>query len=173
MGVRPEDCRSIFSQGNSKLRRFLSITKEGHVLRLADEPPQPTISVRISDLIVLQEDCEKFQAAWELGHCTDKPNMAVDLICSNDYRHVIIDGLEFHLGDMQARVIQLLHDAARSRNPWIHIKTLVYECQSNAGRMRDIFKHQPHWRKLMASNGRGYYRLNVPLEQFQDKTAAA
>jgi hypothetical protein len=29
--------------------------------------------------------------------------------------------------------------------------------------MADLFKSQRHWRELIASDGRGHYRLNIPL----------
>lgn len=72
---------------------------------------------------------------------------------------------------MQARIIEQLHDAARSRQPWIHGKTLIYESGSQALRVRDIFKHQRKWRELIKSDDRGYYRLNIPSNELQNNPA--
>ncbi|MDX2094414.1 MAG: hypothetical protein SFW64_00500 [Alphaproteobacteria bacterium] len=47
IAIRPEDFRAISSVGRAKLRVFRSVSHEGHILRLAYEPPQPAILVRI------------------------------------------------------------------------------------------------------------------------------
>lgn len=176
IGVRPEDFRHVCSTGRAKLRIFRSIENEGYMLRLAYEPPQPSIMVRIHDLVVLQEDREIFEQTYNIGQggsimLPDRVATESGFRFSNDYRHVTLDGNEYHLGDVQARVVEQLHDAARSRQPWVHGKTLIYESGSRAPRVRDIFKHKREWRQLIHSNDRGYYRLNVPLEQFQENPA--
>ena len=173
LGVRPEDFRHICSTGRAKLRIFRSVKREGNILRLAYEPPQPALMVRIYDLVVLKEERVKFEQDYNITvgkmlHLPEKPGFDGTFNYSNDYRHVILEGEEYHLGDVQARVIEQLHDAARSRQPWVHGKTLIYESGSHAMRMRDIFKHKLNWRKLILSNDRGYYRLNIPLNEFQD-----
>ena len=175
-GVRPQDFRRICSTGRAKLREFRSINQEGHIYRLAYEPPQPAIMVRISDLVVLQEDRKRFEETYSVGQGNTllfppKPGVEGSFHFSNDYRHVTLDGKEFHLGDVQARVVEQLHDAARSRQPWVHGKTLIYESGSRAIRVRDIFKHKRDWRSLISSNDRGYYRLNVPLQEAENDPA--
>lgn len=172
VGVRPEDCRNIFSIGSAKLRVFHSVTPEGYILRLAYEPPQPEIAVRINDLVVLQHDREQFEetynmSAVEAPKC--KENEQSIFHVTEDYRHVMLEGEEYHLGDVQARVVRHLHDAAQSRNPWMHGKTLIHESGSQALRVRDIFKNKPNWRKLVLSDDRGYYRLNLPAYDFQNQ----
>jgi hypothetical protein len=78
-----------------------------------------------------------------------------------------LDNEEYHLGDVQARVIEQLHDASQSHQPWVHGKTLIYESGSEAARLRDLFKNKRTWNGLIISNERDCYRLNVPLEEFQ------
>jgi hypothetical protein len=175
IAVRPEDFRRICRTGRAKLREFFSLREENCIVRLAYEPPQPAVMVRISDLVVLQADRVQFEQAYNLGLQSDallipaKHSAEAQFKCSNDYRHVNLNGNEYHLGDVQARVVEQLHDAARSRQPWVHGKTLIYESGSRALRMRDIFKHKQDWRRLIVSNDRGYYRLNLPLEEFHDQ----
>lgn len=176
MGVRPEDFHRICSTGRAKLRIFRSIEEENHILRLAYEPPQPSISVKIYDLFVLKEDRQKFEQSYNISSQNTlafpmKPGVDGDFHFSNDYRHVTLRGKEFHLGDVQARVVEQLHDATRSRQPWVHGKTLIYESGSRAVRVRDIFKHKRDWRSLICSNDRGYYRLNMPLEESENDPA--
>jgi hypothetical protein len=172
VGIRPEDSRIIFNKGRAKLRMFNSVTDERH-LRLAYEPPQPSISVRISDLIVLQKHREEFETAYEV---TAKPKSCKPSNIfqpSPDYRYIRMNGEEFHLGDVQARVIEQLHDASQSHQPWVHGKTLIYESGSQAIRLRDLFKNRRTWRGLIISNERGYYRLNAPAEQTALKSSEA
>ena len=72
---------------------------------------------------------------------------------------------DYHFGDVQAKILEMLHDASRSRNPWVHGKTLIYESGSQAIRLRDIFKHKHDWRNIIISNDRGYYRLNINSDE--------
>jgi hypothetical protein len=141
------------------------------VLRLAYEPPQPSVSVRIHDLVILREDRIAFEKKYQLTSESPPPEETPQpfghFYHSDDYRYVSLDDKDFHLGDVQARVIEQLHDAAHSRTPWVHGKTLLYESGSNAVRLRDLFRNKRTWRGLIISNERGYYRLNVPLEKFQ------
>lgn len=177
IGVRPQDFHRICSRGRAKLRIFRSAKQEDHILRLAYEPPQPGITVRIHDLVVLQEDRLRFEKSYDLPqdgntlHFPCKPGVEGGFRYSNDYRHITLNGQEFRLGDVQARVVEQLHDAARSRHPWVHGKTLVYESGSQAGRFRDVFKHKRGWRDLIISDDRGYYRLNIPSNELQNNPA--
>ncbi len=166
VGVRPEDFHRICSTGCAKLRIFRSVKHENDILRLAYEPPQPAIAVRIHDLVVLREDRKAFEQNYHISEqVSTKQNEKIEkkeFSASGDYRHIVISGQEFHLGDVQARVVEQLHDATRSRTQWVHGKTLLYAANSRAVRMRDVFKSKHEWQKIIVSNGRGYYRLNVP-----------
>jgi hypothetical protein len=179
VGVRPEDFHRIYNTGCAKLRIFRAIKQEGHILRMAYEPPQPAIAVRIHDLVVLEQDRIAFEQAYEITH---KPVTAKSVehaakqlfSASADYHHIVLNGEEYHLGDIQARVVEQLHDAARSRTQWVHGKTLLFGANSRAIRMRDVFKSKNEWQKIIVSNGRGYYRLNLPeiaLEPAASKAA--
>lgn len=169
VGVRPEDCRRICSTGCANLRIFNSVCAADNIIRLAYEPPQPDVSVRISDLIILKEDQQKFEQNYDIPETNVvdlHPERPPDgFIATNDYRYVKLGDQEFHLGDIQARIVQMLHDASQSHKPWVHGKTLLHESASNAIRIRDIFKSKKNWRDLILSNDRGYYRLNIPIEQ--------
>ncbi len=173
VGIRREDFYNICSKGSARLRSFRSITEDEHILRLAFEPPQPSIAVGIHDLVVLREDRIKFEKAYNFT----KSNVAVitktGFTASNDYRHIVLDGEEYHLGDVQASIVQQLHDAASSRNHWVHGKTLLDAANSHAIRLRDVFKSKNEWQKIIVSNKRGYYRLNLPETMVQLLVAQA
>ncbi|MDX2073802.1 MAG: hypothetical protein SFX19_05485 [Alphaproteobacteria bacterium] len=169
VGVRPQDFHRICSCGSLKLRIFRSVTQEGHVLRMADEPPQPSISVRLSDLVILQKDRAEFEAIYEI-----KPDNVLDFVAapttpefsaSRDYRHVVFNGKKYQLGDVQAQIIEQLHDATFTDNPWIHGKTLIHVAGSRAVRLRDLFKNKSKWNDLIVSDARGHYRLGINREE--------
>jgi hypothetical protein len=165
VGVRPEDFHRICNTGCAKLRIFRSVKEESHILRMAYEPPQPAISVRINDLVVLQDELCPIQIEQNAAMIPAQKEFSA----SADYHHISIHGEEFHLGDVQARIIEQLHDALESRTQWVHGKTLIYGANSKALRLRDVFKSKRDWNKIIASNGRGYYRLNVKSEKTEKK----
>jgi len=177
IGVRPQDFHRISSTGCAKLRIFRSLKEEDRILRMAYEPPQPAISVRIHDLVVLQEDRLKFETTYEI--CKNKiaaypeecPTQK-EFSASGDYRHITLNGEVFHLGDVQARIVEQLHDALRSRTQWVHGKKLLDNADSQAMRLRDVFKGKKDWEKIIESNRRGYYRLNIENENVIDKKKA-
>jgi hypothetical protein len=170
LGVRQEDFYRLTSTGRAKLRIFRSIKVEGNIIRMAYEPPQPALMVCIHDLVVLEKDRIAFEALYGLslkapGSC--KTNCTLHshsgFTASDDYHHITINGDEYHLGDVQASIVHQLHDAAETPNQWVHGKTLLDGANSRAIRLRDVFKSKSDWDKLIISNRRGYYRLNVPL----------
>lgn len=171
VGVRPEDCRRICSTGCARLRIFNSVRQDDQIIRLAYEPPQPAISVRIDDLIVLKDDQERFEQSYDISEIKDielsseKPPDG--FIAAEDFRYIKLGEKEFHLGDIQARIVQMLYDASQSHKPWVHGKTLLFESASNAVRIRDLFKSKKNWRDLIISDDRGYYRLNIPMEKLE------
>lgn len=174
VGVRPEDFHRISSTGCAKLRTFRSIKKEGHILRMAYEPPQPALSVRIHDLVVLREDRLAFEETYDVKATPNalyEKTVKQEFSASPDYHTISINGEEFHLGDIQARVVEQLHDAFQSRTQWVHGKTLIHGAGSGAIRMRDIFKSKRDWNKIISSNGRGCYRLNISSKELENKPA--
>lgn len=175
VGVRPEDCRLICNYGRADLRIFNSGCDDEYIIRMAYEPPQPDIQVRLHNLIVLKKDCERFERIYEVKPSNiskiHPEKHEPEFVYSEDYRYVKLHGVEYHLGDVQARVVAHLHDASQSYQPWIHGKTLIHESCSGAVRFRDIFKSKENWRELILSDGRGRYRLNVSLEQLNEPPA--
>ncbi|WP_422927457.1 hypothetical protein [Singulisphaera sp. PoT] len=165
VGVRPRDFRTISSVGSARLRSFDSVTRRGTVLRLPDEPRQPALLVRIEDLMVLAQDRAEFEREYRLRPydvegCAAGP--LAEFLASDDYRHIRINGEEHHFGDVQAHVIKILHAASLGRSPWVHGKTLLDGAGSHAARLRDVFKSKRDWRRVILSDKRGSYRLNVP-----------
>jgi hypothetical protein len=63
------------------------------------------------------------------------------------------------LGTIEAKIIALLHDAAREGTPCQCGKDILTKAGSRCLRMQDVFKSQPGWRELIESDGRRAYRL--------------
>ncbi len=122
--------------------------------------PQGGIEVRLDDLVIRREERDRF--AREQRPATPLRNGEFFTVIG-DYKEVIIGGRSFHLGPCQAEVVRLLHAAAKTEEPWRHGKAVLMAAGSSSTRMADLFKSQRHWRELIASDGRGHYRLAIPL----------
>ena len=80
----------------------------------------------------------------------------------SDYRHVRINGAEFSLTRTQAKVVKLLHEG-HLREPWQFGQKILGEAGAGSMRMVHVFRShkEPHWSRLIESDRRGYYRLNI------------
>jgi hypothetical protein len=79
------------------------------------------------------------------------------------YAHVTIRGIEFSLNPTQAGIVRVLHMAALEGHRWVHIEELRQKVAFNYSKLWGAFRYikEPSWRELIASDGRGHYRLNV------------
>lgn len=77
------------------------------------------------------------------------------------YEHVWLDGREFLLTALQASVVERLHQAARTGQPWIHVNDLRDAIGFSTAKISGLFRRMPDWRVLILSDGRGHYRLNI------------
>ena len=82
------------------------------------------------------------------------------------------DGRTFRLPTDQRRFSGLLdlrpQDAYRLFRDQMAVINAFDEAGSSCTRMADLFKSQRHWRELIASDGRGHYRLAIPCAQAID-----
>lgn len=139
----------------------------GKHLRVVDggEP----LHVMLGDLLVRRDErnrLEKLRGFKGAGLCLDRPGFSASM----DFRNVCCAGTHFHLGDVQARVVQELHRTAEAGEPWQSGKRLLTHARSRSMRMADVFKSQPNWRELIESNRRGHYRLKVHPDQSVGRT---
>lgn len=68
---------------------------------------------------------------------------------------------------MQASVVRQLHEAWSAGQHWMSGKQLLTKAGANTLRMRDLFKTHPGWQTLLLSDGRGHYRINLPIERIR------
>jgi len=164
-GVVSSDLWPIFRAGSGSIARFKPTAPDSFVDLAPDVHP---IRVGIRDLLVTRRERQRFEAAHGLsvGHPIEQPSepetLDRDFLHRNNYAEVVLNGEIFRLGILQASVVRELHQAAQSDSPWRHGKELLTNCNASTMRMVDLFKAKRNWRTLIASDGRGYYRLNIP-----------
>jgi len=161
--VVSSDLWPVFRTGAGRVTRFKPPSAEGYVDLAEDVDPIP---ITLQDLLVTRAERDRFEAVHGLGEVVGEPSVAgtqePTFIHRNDYAEVVLNGEIFRLGALQASVVRQLHSAAQSGNPWRHGKELLASSNAQTLRMVDLFKTKPNWRTLIASDGRGYYRLNLP-----------
>lgn len=178
--VRPEDCQAIFQDHEVLAFSFIPMDAPEEILRITHEPPQPYICLRLPHLLVMREEQQRFEQAYNIrfrkkhrGHSHHRKHKPPQpgLKTYNDYKEVILRGRTYHLGEVQAGIVRQLHEASEGQNPWIHGKTLLAHSSSQAARFQDVFKNKSGWRDLIESDGRGHYRLNLKAKQFHQPPA--
>lgn len=174
VGVLPGEFFAISSMKTVQMREFESLNDNypGRI-RLAYKPPQPDILVSLYDLIILRDDRIAFEKERRIkprkrrkssmkNIPTPEPTQDIDEFFSSDCRQIKFQGMEFNFGEMQSKIISILYEASNTNTPWVNGKTLLKEAGSRTTRLRDLFRNQKDWQKIISSNERGYYRLNVP-----------
>src|SRR6266540_2124068 len=156
LDLRPKDTYRLFRDQTALINAFDA--PEGEYLVVLR--PEDGIEVRLDDLIIRREERDRFER--EQRTALPKQNGHAFKILG-DYKEVIVAGRSFHLGACQAEVVRLLHEAAKTEEPWRYGKAVLAAAGSSCTRMADLFKSQRHWRELIASDGRGHYRLAIPL----------
>lgn len=158
------DAFRVLRDGTAEIHWFHA--EEGHYVCLAE--PGAVIPVHRADLVVRRSERDRVERAHALagGGRSAPAFRQVD-----DYREVHAGGLTFQLGPVQAAVVRLLHAAAERGSPWCIGKVVLADAGSASSRMADVFKSQPHWRRLIASDRRGRYRLILPSRQVSDRAA--
>jgi hypothetical protein len=149
------DVYRIFQEGTTWIRHFGAETaRYCAVLR-----PEDGIRVTCDELVVRRGERDRVEARHGLGGVTraSVPRFAY----VPDFSEVVHGDLTYRLGPIQARVVRLLYEAATAGAPWRHGKRVLAEAGSSCRRMADLFKTQSGWRRLIVSDGRGKYRLNI------------
>lgn len=163
--VVSSDLWPVFRTGAGRITRFKPQSAQGYIDLSEDIDP---IAVTLQDLLVTRSERKRFETAHGLaaGESSGPPSGKSAEDCSflqrNNYAEVVLNGEVFRLGLLQASIVRALHQASRSDNPWRHGKELLASSNAQTMRMVDLFKTKRNWRTLIASDGRGYYRLNIP-----------
>jgi len=151
-----DDVHALFRLGEWRITQFRHADADyGYLIQFDDH-----IDLRLDDLYLRQDE----RARIEQGYGFGPPRTACQTAgggfqATPDYRAVVIAHRAFKLGPIQAKIVELLHRAARDGVPWQSGKDILTRAGSRCLRMQDVFKSQPGWRELIESDGRGAYRL--------------
>ena len=158
--VLAPDLWSVFGRSVHRIARFKPRTPESY-LKVADGCP--AVRVTIPELLVTRVERDRFEVANGLVFDdAPPPSRAIeDFVQRSDYAEVLLHGERFLLGKIQAQIVRQLHEAAMTKSPWRTGKQLFANSDGRSTRLVDLFKAKPNWRSLIASDGRGSYRLNL------------
>lgn len=143
-----QHCQRLFRSGKLTLRSFKG-REVDHYLELPDSSDD--ILVQSDDLLVLDTD----KASFEREYISVNDTPSID----PGFRTIRIEGETYRFGDIQSAILSTLHEAALNGEPWQNGKQLLHSVGSESFTLSNVFKHKPIWRKLIESDGRGFYRL--------------
>lgn len=160
-------CRTLFKTGKVYLREFMC--EESHKKLILPESVN-SIRVCIDDVVILYAERKRFESEhnfMSLSNCRVKivgRAMGAQRLKNYSYfeqgfRKVHHEGIDFRFGAIQASVLEQLYDHALEGDPWQNGKQLLEKAGSQSFTMQNVFKSNPHWRKLIESDERGAYRL--------------
>lgn len=156
-------CRTLYRTGKAYLHDFMS--SEGNKKFFLPETAN-SIPIHLNDLVILNDERKRFEKEHKfisLSSCRVKVDGKViggipikrPSYFEQAFRKVHHAGIDFSFGTIQATVLQQLYDAAQSDEPWQSGKKLLERAGSLSFTMQNVFKSNPHWRKLIDSDGRG------------------
>jgi hypothetical protein len=158
LDLKVRDADTILKAGSAEVWMFeMPNGDDGRLVSVDDK-----ILVRCDDLLVTHDQREHVERnILKLNEPASKP-VPIEFEYSWDYRRVELGSETFSLGPKQARIVGLLHRAYMEGDPWRTGRQLLDHAGSSADRVRDLFKSQSDWTKLIVSDGRGLYRLAIP-----------
>ncbi len=158
LDLKVGDADTILRTGSAEVWAFeMPNGDHGHLVSVDDK-----ILVRREELLVTDDQREHVEQNILKLHEPVAPPVCAEMEYSWDYRRVQLGGATFSLGPKQARIVGLLHRAHMEGEPWRTGRQLLDHAGSSADRVRDLFKSQSDWTKLIVSDGRGLYRLAIP-----------
>lgn len=153
--LRPEDVHRLFHEERITVDRFDAPEHHYcHVLR-----PEGGVLVGRDELVVRREERDCAEARHGLGGVRRATQVPFDQ--KNEFAEVTLEDRTYTFGPIQAQVVRILYEAAESGSPWRYGKRVLAEAGSSSTRIADLFKTQPDWRRLIESDHRGKYRLNI------------
>ncbi len=163
----PHHYRRLFKTEKVYLREFSGVTGNA---RLLLTETQDSIAIDLDDLVILNEERKRFEKQHQIHPATPCQDQIKGSSVKSeaktqstrfdpDFRKVTYRGHDYSFGEIQAEVVRLLYEASLEGNPWQNGKRLLANAGSQSFTIANIFKSKTHWRKLILSDGRGFYRL--------------
>lgn len=157
LDLKPRDAHRIFRDSIARIADFAAAGES----YLSIIEPSDGIEARAQDLVVRREERDRIERDHRIR--ARAPGGRAPFEHRDGYKEIDLQGRTFHLGSCQAKVVRILHEAARAGAPWRHGKAVLGEAGSSCSRMADLFKTQKDWRTLILSDRKGRYRLNLPI----------
>jgi len=154
----PEDCRWVFRYGQTNSLQFMTTDESYTMIMCLDG--QYSLLVEEADMLILRKDIEVFEERFNI-RSIDSDEDSDRFIYTDNYQTVSIGEQNYRFGWIQAKIIETLHQASQTSNPWVHGKTLLHAAGSQSTQVKNVFRSQRNWRDLIYSDGRGYYRLKL------------
>jgi len=153
--LRKHDVYRLFHEGQLKIDSFDG-PYQGYTSVMH---PDGGVLVKKDELVIRRE--ERDRAALKHGLGGVSRSTATTFEHKNNFAEVTMGDITYTLGPIQAQVVKILYDAAATEFPWLHGQRVLADAGSKCTRISDLFKRQPEWRKLIQSDKRGKYRLNI------------
>ncbi|WP_127752676.1 hypothetical protein [Devosia sp. 1566] len=166
-GVQPvfgKDLWPVLRTGVSPVNRFRQGDKE-----LIRQNPATPFLVRVDDLLVTRVERDRFERENGFAlepELTASPELFDPLATFKHdatYAHVTIANSVFKLGALQGNIIKQLHAAAKAGQPWVHQDVLLSNTNAGSPRVVDLFKDRTKRTALLNGDGKGHFRLNLPV----------
>jgi hypothetical protein len=150
----PEDLWSVNSRAVTRITKVRSAGswyefESGH------------IEVTRGDLVITAEERSRFEREHSVSGSPADTDAVQPFTHSRDYRDVSINGHTLRLSPLRAEVVRELHAAWQAGSAWIDGETLLLRAGSKGSRLVDVFAPVPDWRRLIISDRRGRWRLNL------------
>lgn len=158
--VSRHSCYRLFRRERIYLREFTCADLQ-ECYSLPDTADD--ISISLHDLVILRDECTRFETTHRIGNSQAKQTNDSDLphgYFDTGFKTLSYAGRDYVFGDIQSSILRQLHEAAMTGEPWCSGKRLLAHAGSQSFTLSNIFKRNPVWREIILSDGRGAYRMN-------------
>lgn len=158
--LHPTDIYLLFSNPDKKIR--ITRFKTAPIMKIINVL-SADIRAGFDDMIITSAEVKRFEFMKRTYVPTNIKNPLI--LLSDDFTNFELYGEEFKFGEKQAKALKYLYDRYYAGSPWIHGKILLRVAGSESLRVSNLFNRHPTWRRAVISNGRGFYRINLPFSE--------
>lgn len=159
--LHPTDIYLLFSNRDKKLK--LSRLKTEPILKIT-KVETPGVEIGFDDMVITISERKRFEFE-HLNKTVKYDDSEVLILKSPDFSSIELYGERYNFGAKQAKVVKHLYDQYYLGDPWSHGKALLRAANSECYRLSNLFNKHKAWRKVIISNKRGFYRINLPYNQ--------
>lgn len=159
LDLQNTDARTILLKGKAAVKSF----RAPHPAYTHVDNPAGLIEIERSDLLITKAEKVRFETKLELD-AQKNTKSSLKFTYNPTFTEVAVGDLTFRLGALQANVVAQLLKSAKAGQPWVSGKVVLDQAGSTSLRLADLFKSQPHWRRLIESDKSGLYRLHPSIK---------